>query len=459
MTLKKQLTLLAAIIIAIPVLCVIFINVNNYLHSKNHYTTTDEASFREFKKHEQEAFTKNNQDKLSESFDFLPPEMDSFLFDASGKVIISTIKGIPAGIKLNNSSIVPFLQSASSKYIYQFTSHTFDNERYILVTRFPKKDPPERKPRDFLLPLLIIIGTLVTISVIILFEISRNMFRSIINIQKQMSQIADGNLDVEIICSSKIKTNEITSISQSLETMRRALIDAQNRKNKFIMGISHDLRTPVAIIKGYTEAIIDGVIKGKEDRIKAIELIKSKSTHLENMINTLINFVKLENSDLRKTLTPQPITKLIKQIAEDAEGTIGVFNRKLTSNINLPNEYIIPYDEQLVNRVFENLIGNALRYTEEGDEIKICAEEITDAITVKICDTGIGISESDLANIFDLFYRASNSRREEGMGIGLSVVKNIIETHGWKIDVESEKGKGSCFTITIPLPKETKVQQ
>ena len=177
------------------------------------------------------------------------------------------------------------------------------------------------------------------------------------------------------------------------------------------------------------------------------------------MINTLINFVKLENSDLRKTLTPQPITKLIKQIAEDAEGTIGVFNRKLTSNINLPNEYIIPYDEQLVNRVFENLIGNALRYTEEGDEIKICAKEITDAITVKICDTGIGISESDLANIFDLFYRASNSRREEGMGIGLSVVKNIIETHGWKIDVKSEKGKGSCFTITIPLPKETKVQQ
>lgn len=459
MTLKKQLNLLAAIIIAIPVLCVLFINVNNYLHSKNHYTTTDEASFREFKKHEQEAFPQNNQEKISESFNFLPPEMDSFLFDKTGKVIISTIKGIPAGTKLNNSNMVPFLQSASSQYIYQFTSHNFDDERYILVTRFPKKEPPEKKARDFLLPLLIIIGTLVTISVIILFEISRNMFRSIINIQKQMSQIADGNLDVEIISDAKIKTNEISSISNSLETMRQALVSAQNRKYKFIMGISHDLRTPIAIIKGYTEAIIDGVIKGKDERIKAIELIKSKSTHLENMINTLINFVKLENSDIRKTLTPQPIVKLIRHIADDAESTISVFNRKLTSNINLPNEYIIPYDEQLVNRVFENLIGNALRYTEEGDEIKICAEEIKDAITVKICDTGIGISESDLANIFDLFYRASNSRREEGMGIGLSVVKNIIETHGWKIAVESEKGKGSCFTITIPLPKETKVQQ
>ena len=115
---------------------------------------------------------------------------------------------------------------------------------------------------------------------------------------------------------------------------------------------------------------------------------------------------------------------------------------------------MIPYDEQLVNRVFENLLSNALRYTEENDEIRICAYESESAIFIKICDTGIGISESDLTNIFDLFYRATNSRREEGMGIGLSVVKNIIETHGWKIDVQSEKGKGSCFTIIIPLPEQ-----
>ena len=121
---------------------------------------------------------------------------------------------------------------------------------------------------------------------------------------------------------------------------------------------------------------------------------------------------------------------------------------------NLPNEYLIPYDEQLVNRVFENLLSNALRYTEENDEIRICAYEYENSIYIKICDTGIGISESDLANIFDLFYRTTNSRREEGMGIGLSVVKNIIETHGWRIEVESEKGKGSCFIIIIPLPAQ-----
>lgn len=220
------------------------------------------------------------------------------------------------------------------------------------------------------------------------------------------------------------------------------------------MGISHDLRTPIAIIKGYTEALSDGVIKTKVEREKALELIRNKISHLENMINTLISFVKLENTDIRKTLVPKSITQLIKNFSKDAEATMSVFNRCVSCNINLDKDYYVPLDEQLVNRVFENLLSNALRYTSDDDEIKICAYEENGEIIIKFCDTGVGIAESDLANIFDLFYRASNSRREEGMGIGLSVVKNIIETHGWRIEVESEKGKGSCFTIFIPLNQE-----
>ena len=457
MNLRKQLYLLAGIIIAIPILCVMFIGINNYLysHTKRRFLTQDKESLKKLELQEKRALSRNEEGPLSSTFNDLPPEFDCFLVDGHGKIIISTIKSITAGTVLTPYNIIPFFQTAEENYIYQFTTHYFDDEEYTIVTRIPKKDMHQKNPRDYFVPLFIFIALLVTISIIVLIKLAKNMFQSIINIQEQMSQIAQGNLDVKIDCDTSIKPNEITSISNSLETMRKSLLDGQNRKNKFIMGISHDLRTPIAIIKGYAEAISDGVIKGKEGRIHALNLIISKATHLENMINTLINFVKLENSDIRKTLAPQPITKLIKHIVADAESTISVFNRALTSEVNLPNEYIIPYDEQLVNRVFENLIGNALRYTEEGDEIKICAYEQDKSIIVKICDSGIGISETDLANIFDLFYRASNSRREEGMGIGLSVVKNIIETHGWKIDVESEKGKGSCFSITIPTPDQT----
>ena len=103
-------------------------------------------------------------------------------------------------------------------------------------------------------------------------------------------------------------------------------------------------------------------------------------------------------------------------------------------------------------RALENLYMNALRYTEDGDFIMISAENDTKNIYLKVCDTGIGIEKQDLNRIFDMFYRGTNSRREEGMGIGLSVVKNIIDIHSWKIEVESERHIGTYFKIIIPIP-------
>ena len=111
-------------------------------------------------------------------------------------------------------------------------------------------------------------------------------------------------------------------------------------------------------------------------------------------------------------------------------------------------------DKQLFSRALENLLSNAIRYSKAGDEIAISASETSDAYIVSVSDTGIGIAEKELDHIFDMFYRATDSRREEGMGIGLSVVKSIVDTHGWTIGVASEAGKGSTFTITIPKKTE-----
>jgi signal transduction histidine kinase len=113
----------------------------------------------------------------------------------------------------------------------------------------------------------------------------------------------------------------------------------------------------------------------------------------------------------------------------------------------------------LFQRALENLFSNALRYTKEADRISISAAATDTALKIEIGDTGCGIAEKDQKHIFDLFYRGSNSRREEGMGIGLSVVKNIVDTHGWAIALESKQGHGSLFTITIPLDKTEIIKQ
>ena len=235
--------------------------------------------------------------------------------------------------------------------------------------------------------------------------------------------------------------------------MRDSLLEAETRKNKFIMGISHDLRTPVAIIKGYTEAIKDGVISDKNELNSTLTLIESKTTQLEDMIDTLINYTKMNNREMMENLVPGDIAKLIRFFAKDSKILATAFKRNIICDINLPESIMIPLNSQLAQRSFENLFSNALRYTKDDDTIKIISyiDENENAIKLKIEDTGIGIEEKDLNNIFDLFYRGTNSRREEGMGIGLAVVKTIVNTLGWQIAVDSKKDEGTCFTITMPL--------
>ena len=446
MTIRKQLTLLISIITAIPILCVAFILISNHMRSPKRFVSKDENAIREML-----IAKRNNPANFSiNDLDYIPPEVSGFLVTPEGAVLVSSIPEIKAGQHLERNEILNMVFDITGSYYFHFSPTKFNSTKAMLITRIPRRKGPVKSSKYLYVQILSIITIFVAISIIMLGRIGRNLFNSVQLLRHQMAEIAKGNLETPIKLS-KEESNEIFEISEYLEKMRISLLESQNKKNKFIMGISHDLRTPIAIIRGYAEALSDGIIKSKAEKEKAIKLIKTKISQLEEMINTLINFVKLENSDIRKTLLPKSINKLITNFAKEAESTMSVFNRKIIHNIDISKEYLIPLDEQLVNRVFENLLSNALRYTSVDDEIRIIAHDSDDTLMIKFCDTGIGIAESDLSNIFDLFYRASNSRHEEGMGIGLSVVKNIIETHGWRIEVESEKGKGSCFTIFIPL--------
>ena len=216
--------------------------------------------------------------------------------------------------------------------------------------------------------------------------------------------------------------------------------------------MSHDLRTPVSIIRGYTEAIKDGVITGKDDILNANELILTKITQLQGMINTLIDFMKFDSNEIKKNMELHSITRVINNFVNEAKLTGNVFNRIIEIKDELVKDDIfIFFDEQLIIRVLENLFNNALRYTKDNDIISFSSYIKDKTLFFSIKDTGIGIPKKDINNIFNLFFRGTNSRREEGIGIGLSVVKNIVDIHGWNISVESEPDKGSCFTIAIPI--------
>ena len=453
MKIKRQFIVLSSLIISIPILCSVFVLIHTYIHSPNRYLITGSSLI------EQPVFSKfsNNEIKeLEKSLKMLPKEVETLILLTSNREIVySTMPEFSVGERLEKNGIWNYASQTSDKYFYQISRFPPKSSDTILITRLPlHRINTERQTRLYLKILLLIIIITITSLILILF-MSKSIFKGLNTIESSSLRLAEGKLDLPITNDNPVtKQNEITSILTSLEKMRCELREMQERKNRFIMGISHDLRTPVAVIKGYSEAIEDDVITAPAEIKNSINLIDQKATQLEGMIDTLINFMKFNNTEIKEKLISHSITKLITDFARYAELTGTLFKRKIKTNISFSEDIFVPLNVQLVQRSFENLFTNAIRYTSDNDLIEINAESKIEkdkkCIILQIKDSGSGIDEKDLDYIFDLFYRGSNSRQEEGMGIGLSVVKNIMNTHGWHISVDSKKGQGTSFTIEIP---------
>jgi len=450
MTIKKQLTLLSLFIILIPVLCTALLRFQSYIQTSKNYLMKGTSSL---DKYNSPNLSQKDLDSLYGTLKVLPPEVQFILISTeNNEILLSNIKDFPYTEDILITDFFSYMEKTSVDYFYQISSHVTDNGECLLFTRMSKAHHAPNKRANLLKSVMLFLTIFISICFIMVIFISKTIFSSINKINIKTRQLAEGNLSEKLVDENdNIKRNEITSIMESLEKMRCSLIEVMNKKNKFIMGISHDLRTPVAIIKGYSEAITDGVISSNDEILQSVQLIEDRTTQLGDMIDSLINYVKLNDSEIRQQLTPGPISSIIKDFTKSSILTANVFKRNIISNINIPDNIFVPLNEQLVLRSFENLFSNALRYTKDGDTIEINSYQEDSTIILEIKDTGIGIEEKDLDNIFDLFYRGTNSRREEGMGIGLSVVKNIIDTHGWNISVKSEKDKGTCFKISIPF--------
>lgn len=451
MKIKKQFILLSAFIIAIPILCIFYISFLHYLRSPERVLLD---GTKEIKKIELQSkkFSKQDWIILRNTMKLLPPNVQAVLIDEDKYVLYSTIPEISLGGIGSEEEIWKMLRETSDIYFYQFTSPNLKDFKTMLITRVPREKEIEKQNPEIFKSLIFFLIIFVFICLIIIIFTSKNILNSVKKVEDTAKLLSEGKLETKIETSEK--GNEITQTLNNLEAMRQALLEIQNTKNKFFMGISHDLRTPIAVIKGYVEAIRDGFITDKKELNQTLELISGKVNQLEEMIDSLINYTKMNTSEIKEKLKPDCITNLIKTLTSEAKITGTVYKRKIITNINLPNDIIVKMDKQLVTRLFENLYSNAIRYSKENDTIEFDSYEEDNAIILKIKDSGIGISKEDIKNIFDLFYRASSSRQEAGMGIGLSVVKSIIEIHEWDIFVESEIGKGSCFTIKIPFTKK-----
>ncbi len=453
MKIKRQFIILSTLIISVPILCSAFIIIHTYIHSPNRYLLKGSLPQRKI---DIPLLSDEDLNNLETSLKLLPQEVEAVLCRTDDfKILYSSIPEIEVGKFTEKDDIWNFAAKTSDKYFYQFSKIPAAGPDILLITRLSLNRITSESRTKIYLKILLAVITITIISLILILFISKTIFDGLKKIEKSSTHLAEGQLDKPISSHiSEPQDNEFQRIMNSLEKMRRELLEMQASKNRFITGISHDLRTPVAVIRGYTEAIKDNVISEKADIQNSMDLIEHKTIQLEEMIDTLLNFMKLNNKEIHEKLVLHSITTLINDFAKYAEVTVKVFKRNVSTDVNLPQNIEIPINEQLVHRAFENLLSNAIRYTRENDEIRIISylknEKNKNYIFLEIHDTGYGIDKKDLDYIFDIFYRGTNSRQEEGMGIGLAVVKSIINTHGWNISVTSKKNKGTCFTIKIP---------
>lgn len=444
MTVKRQLTLLISLIICLPVFTALIIY-GYYCNSSKRLLLN---SYRRSPEKADVSLTSDDLNSIKKSILSLSPKVEAALI-VKDRIIESTIADFPQpGTTLQEGDLWKIIKQTGEKFYYLTETPLGSDRKHLvlLVSRISKK----KNQTNMFYSLLDCVLIFVIICAVATCCISRTITSSLSHLVKQTEKIAKGDLTPQEQRTPAKSRNEFTDLTEHIDSMRAALLDAKRKQQRFIMGITHDLRTPISVIKGYTEALYDGVITSEEETKKSLEIINVKTSQLEEMITSLINYCTFFRDNFRRQITPHCIKKQLETFAKSAETTGYIFHRKISCNINLLESTDIPVNEQLLARALENLFGNALRYTEDDGEITITADESDECITITFSDTGCGIAEKDISHLFDLFYRGTNSRREQGLGIGLSVVKDIVDLHGWSIDIRSELGKGSDFIIRIP---------
>ena len=445
MKIKSQVYFLLSGILVIPVLFFIFIGLVRYF----------DAPERMFAPGYDELFSKEHiseQDwlKVQAYIEHSPKNLRCAVIDRNNNVVFSAIPEIPPGSILSGEDLINLILTGQGNYVYQIDFPINDVESsLVVVTRFAQVQ--KKKPsffKDIFWSGGVILFLIFTFCAVMVFLILRSITKSVLALESGTRRIADGEFDLELDLKG---SNEITSLSSSINKMRKALRDDQFRKSRFIMGISHDLRTPIALIKGYAEAISDGMIDNTELMNSSLEIICQKSQQLDGMIEDLINFVKLNTQEWNKQVKLINIYYLLTDCYHRLQSDGILLQKNVIGFIDIPTGTQIEADEKLLVRVLENLSGNALRYTGQNGFIDFAAFIYEKELCISVSDTGIGIAQDDLPYIFDLFFKGSNSRREEGSGLGLTVVKSILDSFGWNIDVFSQKGSGSCFVVRIPV--------
>jgi len=233
--------------------------------------------------------------------------------------------------------------------------------------------------------------------------------------------------------------------------MVQELGSIETLKNDFVANVSHEIKTPLAVIRNYTTSL-DNENLSAETRKEYIDTIVKATDNLTNLISNILRLNKLENQEIDIPAEPY---NLCVQLYDCALQFESLWEEKdIEFSVDAEDRAMITADKEMLEIVWNNLLSNALKYTAHGGSVSIVQTSEADSITVSVSDTGCGMSEATVKRIFDKFYQADTSHSGEGNGLGLALAYRIVEKSRGTLTVSSELGKGSTFTVTIPISED-----
>lgn len=301
---------------------------------------------------------------------------------------------------------------------------------------------------DIVNKIILGIGVLLILaSTVIGFIISRSITRPINKLMTKAKYISKGEYDKKIEINTDIL--EINDLINSINNLSQSIKEQENIRKRLTGDISHELKTPLTNIQSHLEAMIDGIWEPTEERLLSV---KEEAERLSSLVSDMQKLNKYDESSIKLKKDNVNISDIICFVIFQFSNLAKSKNIKIEyekKNINL---YC---DKDKITQALVNILSNAIRYSNEGSTIFIEEKLKDNKVIISIEDQGIGISEEDLKYVFERFYRADKSRTRAtgGTGIGLTIVKSIVSSHGGEVKLESKLGEGSKFTIILPKEK------
>lgn len=297
---------------------------------------------------------------------------------------------------------------------------------------------------------------LISVALVVGLWVYRSIAVPLVKLKKATQNIKEGNLDFVLDVEGN---DEFSELCQDFEEMRRRLKESTEEKNliekenkELISNISHDLKTPITAVKGYIEGIMDGVADTSEKMDRYVRTIYNKTNEMDHLINELTFYSKIDTNRIPYTFSKLNVEDYFADCAEEVGLELETRGIELVYANYVEKDVMVIADGEQIRRVIHNIISNAIKYMDKPKGIiQIRIKDVGDFIQIELEDNGKGIGPKDLPYIFDRFYRTDVSRNSSkgGNGIGLSIVKKILEDHGGKVWATSRLGIGTIMYFVL----------